>query len=96
MRALALLMPMTALLGCAAAPKETVAAEPNVGCNAAPAQALLGEAESEAIAKKAQQLSGAKTVRWLRPGQIVTMEYRADRLSLVLDKENKISAIRCG
>jgi len=49
------------------------------------------EVGSEIIAK-----SGAKVFRWLVPGQIVTMEFRADRLNIVLDDAGKVSAIRCG
>jgi hypothetical protein len=57
---------------------------------------LVGEPESAAVAEQARQQSGARTVRWLRPGQIVTMEYRDDRLNLELDANGKIIAIRCG
>jgi hypothetical protein len=91
------------LAGCAPAtpPAEEVqvpkdqAAEAG-SCDAAKAQSLVGEQESAAIAEQARQKSGARTVRWLRPGQIVTMEYRNDRLSLQLDAHGKIIAIRCG
>jgi hypothetical protein len=65
-------------------------------CDAAKAQSFVGERESAAIAEQARQKSGARTVRWLRPGQIVTMEYRDDRLSLQLDARGTIIAIRCG
>jgi hypothetical protein len=65
-------------------------------CDAAKAQSLVGKQESAGIAEQARQQSGARTVRWLRPGQIVTMEYRDDRLSLQLDAQGKIIAIRCG
>lgn len=65
-------------------------------CDAAKAQSFIGEPESAAIAEQARQKSGASTVRWLRPGQIVTMEYRDDRLNLELDAQGKITAIRCG
>lgn len=91
------------LAGCAPAgppaegsqmPKEQV---PDGGsCDAAKAQSFVGERESPAIAEQARQKSGARTVRWLRPGQIVTMEYRDDRLNLELDAQGKIIAIRCG
>lgn len=65
-------------------------------CDAAKAQSFVGEPESAEIAEQARQKSGARAVRWLRPGQIVTMEYRDDRLNLELDAEGKIIAIRCG
>jgi len=91
------------LAGCAPAtppaegnqmPKEQV--PQGGGCDAAKAQSLVGEPESAAIAEQARQKSGARTVRWLRPGQIVTMEYRDDRLNLEVDAQGKIIKIRCG
>jgi len=65
-------------------------------CDASKAQLLVGEPASSEAAAKAQQLTGAGVVRWLQPGQVVTMEYRSDRLNLVLDEANRITAIRCG
>lgn len=53
-----------------------------------PATAELG---SEVLAK-----SGAKVLRWLQPGQIVTMEFRFDRVNVKLDSQNKIEAVTCG
>jgi hypothetical protein len=70
--------------------------EPGASCNASTAQALIGQTASSDIAAEAQALSGATAVRWLRPGQAVTMEYRADRLNLQLDEQDKVIAIRCG
>ena len=65
-------------------------------CDAAKAQSLVGQRASSDLAARAQKLSGAGIVRWLQPGQIVTMEFRADRLNVVLDGQNKVEAIRCG
>jgi len=65
-------------------------------CNAEPAQALVGRQSSPALAAEAQRLSGAQVWRWLRPGEIVTMEFRADRLNLHLDAQGKVERINCG
>ena len=65
-------------------------------CDAGPAQSLVGQPASSEIAATAQKLTGAGAVRWLQPGEIITMEYRSDRLNLVLDGQNRIEAIRCG
>lgn len=65
-------------------------------CNAAPAQELVGRQASPGLAAEAQRLTGARIWRWLRPGQIVTMEYRADRLNLHLDADDKVERIVCG
>ena len=40
--------------------------------------------------------SGAKVVRVLRPGMMVTMEYRGDRLNLRIDGQGKILSVTCG
>ena len=65
-------------------------------CDPAPAQGLLGRPASPVLAAEAQRLSGARVWRWLRPGQIVTMEFRADRLNLRLDAQDKVESISCG
>ena len=65
-------------------------------CDAAPAQGLVGREGTSALAAEAQRLSGAGTVRWLQPGQIVTMEYRFDRLNIKLDAGGRVEGITCG
>ena len=65
-------------------------------CDAAKAQALVGRPATGELGTEALRLSGAGTLRWLRPGQVVTMEYRADRLNIELDAKNSVVAIRCG
>jgi hypothetical protein len=61
------------------------------GLNAFVGQTATVEVGSEILAK-----SGAKVLRWLRPGQIVTMEFRSDRVNVKLDFQNKIEAVTCG
>ena len=89
-----------ALGGCipAASPPESTPPPPAEAgaCNAAPAQGLIGRQSSPSLAEEARRLSGARVWRWLRPGQIVTMEYRADRLNLHLDAQDKVERINCG
>ena len=65
-------------------------------CDAAKAQGLIGRQATRELGAEALRLTGAGAMRWLAPGQIVTMEYRADRLGIQLDRENKVVAIRCG
>ena len=98
MRIVAAAAGLLTAMGCAASPPaENPAAGGDIAaCDAGRAQHLVGRAASAELAGEAQRLSGARVTRWLSPGQIVTMEYRADRLSIVLDGTNKVSAIRCG
>jgi positive regulator of sigma E activity len=88
-----------ATAGCATVPAESEPVLPVHGtgsCDAVAAQKLIGQAATAGLAAEAQRLSGAEMVRWLRPGQMVTMEYREGRLNIQLDEQNRVSAIRCG
>lgn len=42
------------------------------------------------------QASGASTLRLVRPGQAITMDYQSDRLTIELDGADIILALRCG
>ena len=65
-------------------------------CEAAKAQGLVGRPATGALGAEALRLTGAGALRWLQPGQVVTMEFRADRLNIELDARNTVVAIRCG
>ena len=65
-------------------------------CDAAPARGLIGRSASPELAAEAQRFTGARVWRWLRPGQIVTMEFRADRLNIRLDAQDKVEGLSCG
>jgi len=65
-------------------------------CDAQPIQNMLGQAFSERVSESARQGSGSRSVRVLRPGEVMTMEYNATRLNIILDKSNAIEALRCG
>jgi hypothetical protein len=74
---------------------EEAAAEAD-GCSAAPVQNLVGELYTPELGEQARVAAGARVERALRPGQIVTMEFRADRLSFTLDEKGRISSVSCG
>lgn len=86
-----------ALTGCAAslAGDDAGGALP-AACNADPVQDLVGQPATQALAADAMKRSGARTFRWLPEGAIVTLEFRADRLNIGLDGENRVARIHCG
>ncbi len=65
-------------------------------CNAAPVQDLIGREATQALAADAQRRSGARRVRWLPPGAIVTMEFSPDRLNIEYDSRMRVTGLRCG
>lgn len=87
------------LSGCTtvAAEEQPVPAQATGGtCNAAPAQGLIGRPSSPELGAEAQRLTGAARMRWTRPGQMVTMDYREDRLNIDLDEQGRVTGLRCG
>lgn len=65
-------------------------------CDATKVQDVVGKRRSGAAAEDARVRSGARTVRYLTPDMMVTMEYRGDRLNLHIGTDGKIGSARCG
>ena len=100
----------TALIGCAShgpapaapgspaasAPAPAPAPAPVVACNAQPAQFAVGQNSTASIMESARVRAGAQMARILRPGQMVTKEFNAQRLNLQVDANGRILAVNCG
>lgn len=65
-------------------------------CDAAALQSQIGQKATASVMESLRTRSGSTTARMLRPGQLVTMEYNATRLNLILDDKDVMTAIRCG
>ncbi|MFA5522274.1 MAG: I78 family peptidase inhibitor [Castellaniella sp.] len=65
-------------------------------CDADPAQMLVGRSFDRDSEASAIQLSGARHARTLRPGQVITMEYDPERVTLRLDEADRIVSVGCG
>lgn len=75
-----------------AAPQE----EAKMKCDATPAKWAVGEVADEALVAKVKADTGSDRVRVIRPGMMVTMDYREDRVNLDVDADNRVLTIRCG
>lgn len=89
------------LAGCTSTsePKTPVAPVADAGygrCNAAAAAFAIGQKASAALLEQARVKSGAHNARVLKPSDMVTMEYRSDRLNLNTDDSLTITRINCG
>ena len=65
-------------------------------CDASTLGWTTGKPADAALVERAKQESGAKMVRTLRPGQVVTMEYSEGRLNLYLDANDRVERAACG
>lgn len=69
---------------------------PGGRCNAGPAQSAIGQASTARNVEAARVAAGARLARTLRPGEMVTKEFDAERLNLEVDAKGRIVAVRCG
>lgn len=60
-------------------------------CGASALQGLVGQS-----AKKLETMRFAKTVRIIRPGMAVTMDYSAERLNIEVNAAEVITRVSCG
>ena len=93
------LMPVIVLLlamgACATIPPEgppMAAAQ----CNVEGARWAVGREPGADVVERARIDSGSAAVRVIRPGEMVTMDFRGDRLNLTVNARNAIDGVKCG
>ena len=91
-----LLFPAVLALAACASPPTAEAPVATGPCNAEVAQSHVGKPASDANVQAAFKASGARTMRSIKPGQAVTMDYREDRLNIYQDATGNIERIGCG
>lgn len=96
--AIAALVPALLLAGCGAQGTQVddLPAMPEGECNAATARDLVGQKATADLGAELQRRTGAKHLRWVPPRSAVTMDYRADRLTVGYDDTYTIVRISCG
>ena len=95
-RTLAVLPAVLWLAACAGHPTDPAAPPIAGACNAEAAQAWIGKPATEANVQAAFKATGAKSLRSLKPGDAMTMDYRTDRVNVVQDANGAIEKISCG
>lgn len=72
------------------------AATPRNQCNAAPAKAIIGKKATRELLAQARSLAGARILRVVGPDEMITQEYNASRLTVLLDEQGMVAEVRCG
>ena len=65
-------------------------------CHGDTLTALSGQMASQEVIDRAVRDAGARTLRVVKPGMAVTMDYREDRVTVRVDEQNKIISASCG
>jgi len=86
--------PATTKPAAPAAPMAPAGAEK--ACQGEPVQYVVGSQYTPELGDKVRELSGSTVVRVLHPGEVVTMEFRFDRVSITVDATGVITQVTCG
>jgi hypothetical protein len=96
MRSLVILSAL-ALAACSTVPAEgTGTAAAGGACKDEGLSIFVGRDATEATGSELLKQSGANALRWVPKGTMVTMEFRADRVTAYLDGNNRIERVSCG
>jgi len=97
MRKLLLVAPAL-LAACSTAPAEPVVhgQTPGHTCTADGTDHFLGQAGNSETGAAILRATHAAVLRWAPPGYMLTMDFRADRVTVTLGPDYKITKINCG
>ncbi len=97
MRRYAVLAPAL-LFACSTAPAEPVihGETPGHTCDATGTERFIGQAGTAESGAAIRLATKAAVLRWAPPGYMMTMDFRADRVTVTLDESYKITKVNCG
>lgn len=72
------------------------AADNDGRCEASGADFAIGKQGSAELLEQARKASGSQMARILKPHDVVTLEYRSERLNLNVDEQGKVTRVNCG
>lgn len=93
MMRIAMLIAGLSLAGCATVPPDAGAGGE---CSNEGLDTFKGRTVSADLGMELLKVSGARTLRWGPPDTALTMDFRAERLTVSYDRDNKVTLARCG
>jgi len=94
MRAIGMIATALLVAGCMHDGRPTPMPGPRL-CNANAVQRFMGAPMSAGLQSRLRARSGASSVRVVRPGEAMTMDFRRDRLTVELNERGRIGGLRC-
>jgi len=94
-----LILPAIAsLAACATAPAEPVVhgETPGHTCDATGTDRFIGQPGNSETGAAILRATHSANLRWAPPGYAITMDFRADRVTVALDPGYKVTRINCG
>jgi len=96
------LLAAAVLAGCSSSGGTSKASEPVAAattdgrCDASGADFAVGKPASADLLEQARKASGSQLARILKPTDVITLEYRSERLNMHVDDKGVVSRVNCG
>ena len=90
-----LLLALAPLAACTSIQPAPPIGAPDGACPPEALARYIGQPASSGLAAAMLRDTGRTAIRWVRPGMMVTMDYRADRLTVYLDAANRVERASC-
>lgn len=87
-------VPLAACMGTPSGQPGT--ADPAGACRSEPLAQFVGQPASQDLGAKMLAASGARIIRWVPKGSVITMEFNANRVTVLLDGSNRVESANCG
>ena len=94
--ALPLFVLLLSIGACTTMPPPSAGPMPGGACSAAAVAWAVGRAPTPDVVERARVESGSAVVRVIAPGQSVTQDFRADRLTISTNERGAITGLACG
>ena len=65
-------------------------------CRNEPLAQFIGQPATQELGARMMSASGARIIRWVPQGGVVTMDFSPARLTVKLDGSNRVEAANCG
>ena len=96
MRPLILAVAALPLAACMIAESDPVPGVPQGNCRNEPLDQFVGQPADGELGARMLRASGARILRWVPKGGMITMDFSPDRLTVQLDGANRVETARCG
>ena len=70
--------------------------EPAGTCRREPLAQFVDQTASQDLGARMLAASGARTIRWVPKGGVITMEFNPSRVTVQLDGSNRVESANCG
>lgn len=84
------------LAACAAGGTPIHGVTPGHKCETANTARFVGQPATSELGAAIVRETHAAVLRWARPGVMLTMDYREDRVTVRIGADHKVAAISCG